>query len=383
MGKKLLGSEPWAANGSESFKLSGLPDFEPGGISYLDQIWVDVNITDIDNAGGDCEAIDIYNSICQSMTMTDGTEPWGPVNLSGELLAESRYLARRTVIPFQGNANGDRTVATGSNGTRRFAIVYDFRAYGGDDGDATPLCKTLKNGSVEINFGALPTEATSLTATLNVYAVTHGEPTVRAVPRIQTVRQPLASFTFDILQSGIFLQTFIRKNADLAAAEIAKVLSDVGGIPLTMNSDPFGCNTNEAFGSANPLVTASLVQNHFCEPVGGTQPRAMELLSFGPKENWSRRPQGTGLHFELTGTGTPSDFTVVSTYARFMDATFAGMQLVKAGAPVDIVKKIEDGAADVVKNKTKNGRPLSDSRMQGFVSVELIDPTALRAIGLK
>lgn len=382
MGKKNLGSRDWSASGSYNFKLTGLPEFEPGGISYLDAIWLDVNCTDIDNAGGTVASVDLYNSIASAITITDGSEPWGPSNLTGQQVVESRFLARRTNLMFQGNANGDRDVGAGSNGTRRFAIVYDFRAYGGDDGDATPLCKAMKNGEVQLTFGALPTNATNLVATITCYALTHGEPTVRAVPRILTQRMPLAALTFDISASGIFLQCFAENAGDWVATDVTKVLSDVGGIPLTGNTDPFGFDSLEVYGSANPLVTASLVQNTFCEPIGGTDPRAMELLSFGPKENWSRRPMGTGLHFELTGSETAGNITVVTTHARFMDPTAAARQMIAAGAPEDIAEKIAKNAGDVVKAKTKNGRPLKDPRMAGYVSLELVDADALRKIGL-
>lgn len=382
MAKKNLGSHAWEAGGQWSWKLSGLPDFEPGGISYLDAIWLDVNITDLDNAGGDTTSIDIYNAICQAITIDDGTEPWGPSNLLGEHLAESRYLASRRVIPFQGNANGDRTVTAGTNATRRFAIVYDYRAYGGELGDATPLCKAMKNGQVSVNFGDLPTNTTSLTCTITCYALTHGEPTVRAVPRILTSKMQLPGMTFDVTQSGIYLQAFLRNSGDFVAADITKVLADVNGVPLLGNIDPFGFDTLDSFGVANPLVSSSLVQNHFCEVIGGTEPRALEMLSFAPGQNWSARPMGTGLHVELTGAEDYANLQLITTYARFMDAAFAGRQFTAAGAPDSIVDALASGAADVAKAKTKNGRPLRDPKMAGYISMELTDEAALRRIGV-
>lgn len=383
MGKKLLRAVSYAASGAESVPLAGLPDFEPGGISYLDALWIDVNITDLDNGGGDTTSIDIYNALCASLTITDGTEPWGPSNVTGEILAESRYLAKRTLIPFQGNANGDQTVTAGTNATRRFAIVYDFRAYGGDPADFTPLCKALRNGEARIVFGALPTNTTSLTATLTFYAITHGEPEVRAVPRILTFASVIPSLTYDVGADGIFCQHFLRNAADWVATDVTAAVVSVGGVPWMGNVSPFGCDTTEVQGAANPLVAAALVQNHFSEPIGGTEPRALELLSFQPGAKLSRRPMGNGLHVELTGGETAGNITQVTTYARFLGPDGAARQFVAAGASDDVAQKLADGASGVAATKTKDGRPIRQPRLMGFLPVQLTDPSELGRIGLK
>src|SRR4051794_35272891 len=117
MARVRLGSGAYVAGSPLApIPLTSLPIKEPGGISYLARIVVDVNITSVTTgAGGACAPIEFHNLIAQ-LTVNDGTSPWGPDRLSGEYLAAHDYLMGGMPVPYTTDANGDANLALSQTG---------------------------------------------------------------------------------------------------------------------------------------------------------------------------------------------------------------------------------------------------------------------------
>jgi hypothetical protein len=343
--------------GTLSYPLAGLPDVCQGGIAFLDKFRLDVNISDFDNAGGDSTSDLLWDMF--TVTMSDGTEPWGPVELRGTLIEQSRYLATGMTIPYQGNTNGDATVSAGTNATRRFSIEYDLSAYGGTLGDYSPANVVLKNGNVKISL-ANPTNATNIVQSVSLVCIGHGEETARAVPRIQTTQLQLPSLTYNIEQAGAFLQHWLQNAATFVAADISKAQVKVGGLPVLADVEPFGAITDLANLNGGATATAK-TQNTFMDVIGGSFPRGLPLFG-SPRRKLSGLPIGRGINVNLTGSESAANLVAATTHARYMDITEANRQFALQGAPP---------AADYgdVNVRTADGGGISP-RLQGYVSVK-------------
>lgn len=359
MFKTLLESKTPAATptGTLSYPLTGLPDVCQGGIAFLDKIRLVTIITDFDNAGGDSTSDLLWDMF--TVTMSDGTEPWGPVELRGTLIEQSRYLATGETIPYQGNTGGDATVSAGTNATRAFCVEYDLSAYGGVSGDYSPANVVLKNGSVKVTL-TNPTNATNIVQSVSLYAIGHGEEVARAVPRIQTTQMVLPSMTYNIDQAGAFLQHLLQNAATFVAADVSVAQVKVGGLPVLADVDPFHLVSDLRNLNGGSTATAK-TQNTFMDIIGGSFPRGLALFG-APKRKLSGLPIGRGINVNLTGTETASNMTALTTHVRFMDATEMNRQFALQGAE-------PASGVDDVSVKTADGGGIS-SRLQGYVSIK-------------
>ena len=343
--------------GTLNYPLAGLPDVCQGGIAFLDKIRLDANISDFDNAGGD-SASDLLRDMF-TVTLSDGTEPWGPVELRGVLIEQSRYLATGETIPYQGHTSGDLTVSAGTNATRRFCVEYDFSAYGGIAGDYSPACVVLKNGSVKVSL-TNPTNATNVVQEVTLTAIGHGEEVARAVPRIQTTQMTLSSLQYNIEQAGAFLQHFLQNAATFVAADVTRAQVKVGGLPVLADVDPFGCLTDLRNLNGGAATTAK-TQNTFMDVIGGGYPRGLPLFG-APRRKLSGLPIGRGINVNLTGGETASNLVAITTHVRFMSPEEMNRQFALQGAS-------PAGGAGDVSVRTADGGGISP-RLQGYVSIK-------------
>ena len=357
--KVLLESKTPAAvpTGTISYPLAGLPDVCQGGIAFCDKIRLVTDITDFDNAGGDSTSDLLWDMF--TVTMSDGTESWGPTELRGTLIEQSRYLATGLTIPYQGNTNGDATVSAGTNATRRFCVEYDLSSFGGIKGDYSPANVVLKNGSVKVTL-TNPTNATNIVQSVSLYALGHGEEVARAVPRIQTTQMILPSLTYNIDQAGAFLQHFLQNAATFVAADITVAQVKVGGLPVLADVNPFALVSDLYDLNGGSNATAK-TQNTFMDVIGGSFPRGLPLFG-GPGRKLSLLPIGRGIQVNLTGGETASNLTAVTTHVRYMDTQEANRQFALQGAPPVT-------GPDDVSVRTADGGGVS-SRLQGYISMK-------------
>jgi len=344
-------------SGTLSYPLAGLPDVCQGGIAFTDKFRVLADITDLDNAGGDVTSDTLYDMF--TVTLSDGTEPWGPVELRGTLIEQSRYLATGETIPYQGNTGGDATVSAGTNATRRFCVEYDFSAYGGQPGDYSPANVVLKNGNVKLTL-TNPTNATNIVQSVSLVAFGHGEEVARAVPRIQTTAMILPSLTYNVDQAGAFLQHFLQNLATFVAADVTLAQVKVGGLPVLADINPFAniVDLRNLNGGSNATAKT---QNTFMDVIGGSFPRGLPLFG-APRKKLSGLPIGRGINVNLTGGETPSNLIATTTHVRFMDATEMNRQFALQGA----APAAAEGDVNV---RTLDGGNIS-RRLQGYVSIK-------------
>lgn len=325
-----LGGVSYAAGSPDQVYLRGLPTAGPNGYNaFLTGIEIEVDVTDLDNAGGSVTSQELHN--LATITMDDGQEPWGPSAIPGERLAQADYFATGESIPYSAVSTGDSDSTAGSNRTRFFRHVYSFEAFGPKDDPFhfCPPCNALKGGSVKFSFSALPTNATSITATYTVYAHIIYRRAQQAVPRLKTVQQAFVGTGMELTVSGILVQFVARSSSDIVKGDFTALRLYADGFPLITGMNPVAARPRKFNQSAK--VTSAEVQNTFADPIGGNFPRAALVYPTEERPALGDLPVADTYKVEFEGALTVANWTALVTYAPPISDEQATRQLAGCG----------------------------------------------------
>jgi hypothetical protein len=364
-----LESKSLANLGKQTWKLDDIPDRDSAGIHYIDRVEFNVAISALTQGGGGAASPLAQHNILGQITMNanDG-KAWGPNNVNAQTVDESRYLATGKPLPFARDINGDANVAAGAGPvTRAFRVVFDFDAYG-RPGTYTPPASYFKNGSIT-SVLAVPANNTTLTGTIQVVVYTHGEPKLRAVPRIELTANNLNSKDFTWQGSGVLLQAFLESSADVVAADITNLtMKGSGGFEIMSQVDILA-SRSESYVH-NPEVAASNLLRHFCDPVGGTTPRAVPVFPATPTyEGIQSLPSSDKYTSKLVGAPTITNYAACTVVAAPMSTEEGNKQLIAQGADRDaIASTMHDVPGGVVHN----------DRLKSFIPKVVSTPSVVK-----
>lgn len=375
MGRYVLGSKQFVA-APQTIDLSAIPAKEAGGNGFVKLLILDVLCSSITTtAGGTTNPIDLHN-IIQQVKVDDGKTPWGPVVLPGQTLSEHDFLSRGEPWPFSNDINGDNSIAPSTSGaTRRFQLVYDYSEFGDTGEEFMPPSAALRTGKLTFSMQLPPfVTAGNLTLTLTAYVVTMPQAKISAKSRIQTFPTVLASKQFNLGMSGMLLSWFFEASANIVAGDLTNVTLTADGEPVMNQADVLSLR-----GVAyhwNPEVTTTQMLRHFCDPVGGTTPRATPVFPNMPgrKMQLSKCPTATTFSALIVGALTLANYTSIATIAEELTDAEVGKQWVAQGAKPGTMPN-----AGNVRHHSANGNPVVNARIKGYVPHELADPQAVKS----
>lgn len=334
-------------------------------------------------AGGDTLPVELHGM--RSVELTDG-DPWGPQKVRGDDLAALDFLHSGEVIPYQ-DGNGDATIAASqADAVRTISTFYDFGNFGARDDDFAPAYAAFNaQGSVIIHGEANPTNVSST----NTTASTHrprleliAKPEIVAVPRVITKAVKVTGEDQEINFRGKLVSVMVRNNADEIAADLTKLTLDANGFQLSNGIDP-NMKSVRGLNYANTEVTTARLQRHFCETVGGTEPRYTRLWPWRKGMPVSYMPEGP-LVAKLEGSETMTNYTVILTYIQPLTREEILKQCEAIGVDRgELEAKIASkGFDEVFRQKSASKVDVSRSSMLGYGPMKLIDEDLVRAYGL-
>lgn len=370
-----LGSHAWTAGQPlPAVELLRIPSEFEGEEVYVAGIYADVNITDIDNAGGTVANADLHNIVDQ-FTVYDGKKAWGPEQLTGMMLAHLFYKWTGQAIPYQTDANGDADVSAGSNGTRRWIFAYRYDRIGLKPSDFAPHANAIRKGHILVKASALPTNATALTATITYTAHLFTTKEKRAVPRIVTTQNQFNSLDM--------VQPFAGKLADLSLMNAGDwVRADLTKLEVFLDhGKPVEASIVDLnlTGGENPTVTSARLQRHFSETIGGTDPRFISIAPFAPQGGRrvpvSEMLESSSYRIKITGTETATNIYALVTLIERMDPTTVVDRLAGCGCnKAEIAEKAAGGLSKLGYYKTASKMPLRDQKLFGYLPFKLKPP---------
>lgn len=374
-----LGSHAWTAGQPlTAIELLRIPEKYEGEEVYVAGIYADLNITDIDNAGGSVTNPELH-AIVDQFTVYDGKKAWGPEQLDGLALAHLYYKWTGQAIPFQTDSNGDSDVGAGSNGTRRWVFAYRYDRLGAKPSDFAPHSTSIRKGHILVRASALPTNATALTATITYTAHLFTSKEKRAVPRVVSQRNQFNSL--DMVQpfAGKLADLSLQNAGDWVRADATKVeLFTDEGAPIEASIQDLNLT-----GSDNPTITSARQQRHFSETIGGTDPRFFSLIPFNPaggrRVPVSEMLESSSYRIKITGTETATNVYALATLIERMDPLTIVDRLAKCGCDRGaIASKAQSGLSAIGYYKTASKMPLREESLFGYLPFKL-DPKKLAA----
>lgn len=374
-----LGSHSWTPGQPlTAVELLRIPSEYEGEQVYVAGIYADVNLTDIDNAGGTVANIDLHNIVDQ-FTVYDGKKAWGPNQLSGAMLAHLYYKWVGQPIPYQSDSSGDSAVSAGSNATRRWVFAYRYDKLGLKPSDLAPHASMVRKGHILVRASALPTNATNIVGTITYTAHLFTSKEKRAVPRIETTASQFNSLDM--------VQPFAGKLADLSLYNTGSWLrADATKIELlTDHGSPIEASVQDLniVGSENPEVTTARIQRHFSDTIGGTTPRFFSLVPFAPtngrRVQISEMLESSSYRVKITGSETATNIYAISTLIERMDPTSVVDRLAGCGCnKAAIAEAASGGLSRIGYYKTASKMPLQDPALFGYLPFKL-DPKKIDA----
>jgi hypothetical protein len=356
--------------GTQTIKFSNLTGSDPTGVQYIDQVILLWNGNFTTSDGGGVTPYDLHNILSQ-LTISDGTGPWGPNNVSGVELAAARYLATAHSIPFASNINGDSAIAEGtSNATRQWQTIWDFSIWNGNYSPATAVFGPA--GFINITTALTPNAAEFLTInslTVTAIAITHGERKLRAVPRMLFQSNVLPSKNYDLNASGLFLLHALENTVEgtgIVASDITNLtLTGADGTQILQTADILG--TRPPQFQDNPEISGAHILRSFCDPIGGTNPYVAPVIPFrqtsnaktGGHASAENNPVTSKISGILTGGLDYGDYNNLTVNLQVMEQHAVAKQLSALGAP--------SGSAKKTVHETSHGGKPSSTKLHGFV----------------
>lgn len=381
--------------GLKPIELSRIPATENGEPVYVREIFADILHTEIDlGAGGQAVTpVQLHNQVA-AFTVSDGKKPWGPDKLTGSQLAAFYKIMTGENIPFQGGSSneGDANIAdTEVNEVRRIAVRYPYWALGGEEGDACPPAVALRKGHLHVRWAGFPTNMTKDLATVKYYAEIYTENELCAAPRVRTFADTIPTKKSILAFAGTLRSLILENSADWADADISRfdLKSDRGH--LLENVAPL--HTNFVPNWINPEITSARMQRHFCEPLGGTDPRFVQVFPFnraGKPYQISKLPTSSSYKVEITGTEDPANIQVIPTLFDVMEDKDVLNQLAPAGCNAAYRQALEEavkaGGLDAIgtyKTGSKVALHPGRSDLKGLLKFKLRDERLARLGGLQ
>lgn len=359
-----LASVPYVPSSPNQVYLRGLPSG-----AKLVAIEIDSNFTAItQGGGGGLTALQLHNLI-QNLTISDGSEPWGPVAISGERVAQTHYFASGIKIPYTTDANGDQAVAAGAGPTpRRFRQVYDYRVFAPKDDQFAfcPPTDRMKGGNVAFTFAATPANNTLLTGSYTVYAWVKYTKAKGVAARIKTIAQAFVGTGFDLTASGLLLQLVGRDANAILAADFTGLRLYADGMPLVTLAAHPGTARPDALEKANSAAILNGMQETFSDPIGGAFPRALALYPAPPRSPLGDLPTAQSYKLEFEGALVVADWSATVTYVERLSQAEREAQVDSCGCSA------EEKAGSVLIPTGRGGSVLTSTRLQGYAPEVLV-----------
>lgn len=363
-----------------AIEMVRIPEEIEGETVYVGGIYADVNYTDID-ASGNVLPLALHQTISE-FTINDGKNAWGPDHLDGSQLAALHFLWTGLPIPYQTDANGDATVASGSDATRRFITGYNYAALGLKPTDFSPPATAIRKGNILTRMSGLPTNMTGGAGTITYTAHVFTAAEKRAVPRVTSAFVPLNSL--DMVQpfSGKLASLVLSQNtSDWTRAMMTFLRLHLDNGELLEYSP---ADYNIPATSQNPEVTAARLQRHFCETIGGTEPRFISVFPFRPGRRVAigDMADSSSYRLEIDGTLTPSQGNAIYTMVERLEPSKVVKQLSGCGCNEAPLRALAAGGLSKIGYyKTASKMPLQDPTMVGYLPFKL-DPERVKGFGI-